>query len=162
MTRNEQIKELRKQGLTYQAIGDKFNISKNRAWQIIHNIDYYTPRHIIKFRKLTNKKYRAFLKKKFRKVDTRLTLIHDYGEGRLNKIREIVRMRDNFLCQLCGFDWKLKKQRRLDVHHLDEDRDGHGHKGACKWDSEHTDRMITVCHKCHLNLDISIKKMRKE
>lgn len=64
-------------------------------------------------------------------------------------VREKVRIRDKHTCQNCGKRWK-KGQRRLDVHHLN---------GLCGKLSRTYDKvdsmncLITLCHKCHMNLD---------
>jgi len=50
--------------------------------------------------------------------------------------RTKIRKRDNYTCQICG-----KKQRGLDVHHIDEN------KFNCK-----PDNLITLCRKCHRNI----------
>lgn len=86
-------------------------------------------------------------------------------EGR-DFIREKIRKRDNYTCQNCGRVW-LEGERRFDVHHMDEEFEGLDRtykgvkrpKGQYKIDKENQDRMITYCHKCHLNLDSVKKKM---
>lgn len=81
-------------------------------------------------------------------------------EGAKDRVREFVRIRDNHTCKICLRKWKVGK-RRFDVHHLDEEREGKSsEKGVAKWDKEHTNRMITLCHKCHFNLDSVSKKMK--
>jgi 5-methylcytosine-specific restriction endonuclease McrA len=76
--------------------------------------------------------------------------------GTRDRVRELVRIRDHRTCQLCGRKWK-KGERRLDVHHLDEEQES---TVDVKWDRENLHRMITLCHKCHLNLDTVRAKMR--
>lgn len=66
----------------------------------------------------------------------------------LDFIREKVRQRDNHTCQSCKKQWKLG-QRRLDVHHLDLKMES---RKRYAYDSKHLDKLITLCHKCHLNL----------
>ena len=69
--------------------------------------------------------------------------------------REIVRKRDNYTCQKCGKVWD-GIERRFDVHHLN---------GICGKKSKSYDRLsdikglITLCHRCHLNLPEVKKKM---
>lgn len=72
--------------------------------------------------------------------------------------REIVRMRDDFTCLLCLRKWSVG-QRRFDIHHL---------FGQCGLKSRGYDsikdiyQMITLCHKCHINLEeVRIKIMEK-
>ena len=61
--------------------------------------------------------------------------------------REAVRRRDNHTCQACKKVWT--SGRRFDVHHLN---------GLCGKKSKSYDKLetahllITLCHKCHLNL----------
>lgn len=74
--------------------------------------------------------------------------------------RQIVRIRDRHTCQEehggCGRIWQIG-ERRFDIHHLD---------GLCgllsrSYDKVETmDRLITLCHKCHLNLPEVKDKMR--
>jgi hypothetical protein len=68
-------------------------------------------------------------------------------EGR-NYLREKVRVRDGHKCQKCGKQWS-PGQRRLDVHHLDEEIEG---VVGMKYANNPIDRMVTLCHRCHLNL----------
>ena len=71
--------------------------------------------------------------------------------------REIVRIRDNHTCQGqdCGRVW-VYGERRFDIHHLN---------GVCGLKSRSydnitdIDNLITLCHKCHLNLPEVIEKM---
>lgn len=71
-------------------------------------------------------------------------------------VRELVRQRDGRTCQMCRKVWVVG-QRRFDVHHLN---------GFCGKNSMGHDKvadipnLITYCHKCHLNLDEVIRKMR--
>jgi hypothetical protein len=69
--------------------------------------------------------------------------------------RELVRRRDKHTCQMCGKKWE-PGTRRFDVHHVNEC--GMKSQG---YDSIYDLRyMITYCHKCHMNLDIVIRKER--
>lgn len=62
--------------------------------------------------------------------------------------REKIRVRDNYTCQICGEKWDIGK-RRLDVHH--KDCDNNKSKQYDNYEKE-KDNMITLCHRCHLNL----------
>lgn len=49
MTRNEEIKELREQGLTYEEIGKKYGLSRQRVEQIckkLYHKDYYCKKEL--------------------------------------------------------------------------------------------------------------------
>ena len=77
--------------------------------------------------------------------------------------RELVRIRDNHTCQICGKIWEPGK-RRLDVHHKDFDKEK-----SQKYEryEEEQKNMITLCHKCHLNLpghkrQMSLSRIRKK
>lgn len=59
-------------------------------------------------------------------------------------LREKVRVRDNHTCQHCNKKW-LEGERRFDVHHLEESR-----QSTYDYNSEELEKMITLCHKCHL------------
>lgn len=71
--------------------------------------------------------------------------------GGVGILCELARMRDNYTCQICGKKWH-PGMRKFDVHHLDraieskkaKDRTIEDYKGV---------GMITLCHKCHLNLE---------
>jgi hypothetical protein len=68
-------------------------------------------------------------------------------EGR-DLIREKIRIRDNHTCQICNKIW-IRGLRRFDVHHKDCIKDK-----SRQYDNYETekDNLITLCHKCHLNL----------
>jgi 5-methylcytosine-specific restriction enzyme A len=76
-------------------------------------------------------------------------------EGR-EVIREKVRIRDNYTCQLCKREWKIT-ERSFDVHHKDNDAEKTMEYGNYERDK---DNLITLCHKCHLSLPQHRKKMR--
>lgn len=71
-----------------------------------------------------------------------------YKPEGLDFIRNKVRIRDNNTCQMCGKAWK-KGKRRFDVHHLDLKMES---VRDYSYDSSNMDKMITYCHKCHINL----------
>lgn len=62
--------------------------------------------------------------------------------------RERIRERDKHTCQTCGKKWK-EGMRRFDVHHKDCVKDKT--KQYDNYEKE-KDNLITLCHKCHLNL----------
>ena len=69
-------------------------------------------------------------------------------------LREKVRIRDNHSCQICFKKWK-PGQRRFDVHHLNAKLENNREYKNSKC----FDEMITLCHKCHLNLEHIRKKI---
>lgn len=70
------------------------------------------------------------------------------SSGGRDRKREIIRIRDNHTCQLCGKVW-IKGTRRFDIHHKDCDKEK-----SLQTDNleKEADNMTTLCHKCHLNL----------
>ncbi|KKM18392.1 hypothetical protein LCGC14_1666200 [marine sediment metagenome] len=80
----------------------------------------------------------------------------------LDLIREKIRNRDNYQCQCglgiiecpahdgipCGKIWN-GLERRFDVHHLDTDFES---TNNYNFDKLHPEILITLCHRCHLNL----------
>ena len=144
MKRKEEIRKLIEEDkLTYEKVGEMFNISRQRVHQIYKS--YVSP--IVKKEKLKT----ILADKIFNNIGnlpkgntTQLTGI--YGDSR-NRIRELIRIRDNHTCQYCGKKWEEGK-RRFDVHHLDEDKNK-----TRQYDKiEEADNMITLCHKCHMNI----------
>src|ERR1044072_9184001 len=78
-----------------------------------------------------------------------LTYAHSYPLEGLDLVRERVRQRDLYTCQNFFKVW-LPGTRRFDVHHLDEAMES---VKNYRYDNNNLDKMITYCHKCHLNLD---------
>jgi len=154
MDRKEQIKELRQSGLTYQKIADKFNISRQRVHQILTG--YSSPSNLTKYIEsqirsyLAQKKINSLLKEKLKiKVNSiNITKITGLNSCSRDRYRELIRIRDSHTCQICGNIWK-KRQRRFDIHHLDEDNTKTKQSDNL---GKEADNMITLCHKCHLNL----------
>lgn len=73
----------------------------------------------------------------------------EHISGGISKVREKIRIRDNYTCQMCGKKWE-KGKRRFDVHHLDEVMRGKTRmKGIIHYDRNNSDKLITFCHKCH-------------
>lgn len=72
--------------------------------------------------------------------------------------REKVRIRDNHTCQECGKKWVIGA-RRFDVHHIN---DTNGSK-SLKYD--HEDEfpfMITLCHRCHFQIESKNGKFKNK
>ena len=75
----------------------------------------------------------------------------------IDYIREKVRIRDKHTCQICFNIWK-PGERRFDVHHLDIKMESIKNYS---YDSKNQDRLVTLCHKCHLNLPHNTAKISK-
>ena len=75
-------------------------------------------------------------------------------QGR-DRLREMVRVRDKHKCKKCGKKWE-PGTRRFDVHHKDPELENL--KGR-QYKNHNPKRLITLCHKCHLNLHSVRHKM---
>lgn len=77
-----------------------------------------------------------------------ITELTGIKNGTRERVRELIRIRDNHTCQICGKKW-IEGTRRLDVHHKDCVKEK---SRQCDDYEKEKDNMITLCHKCHLNL----------
>lgn len=136
------IGELVDRGLSYKKIGKMLGISRQRVHQIYRDYSSTPPAPVTYEPKPSN-----------RKIDT--TGLSGFS-GR-DYVREAVRKRDGYACQICFKGWE-SGQRRFDVHHLN---------GLCGKKSLGYDRikdhlgLITLCHKCHLRLHNIREKLTK-
>jgi len=78
------------------------------------------------------------------------------SSGSRDRVRELVRIRDDHTCQICGKKWK-PGMRRFDIHHKDFDKEK---TRACENYQKEKNNMTTLCHKCHLNLPEHRESMR--
>lgn len=123
LQRQKEFIKLREGGLTYSQIAKIFDITRQRVHQVVNQ--KFSGREPDPF---------WFNKKKWQK------------EGR-ERVRMLVRKRDDFKCQDCGKRWK-DGERSFDVHHLN----GLCGKKSRGYDSiKDMDILITLCHKCHFN-----------
>jgi|GEM_PF-2004598 len=142
--RNKEIKDLYRRNLTMQEIANLFGLTRQRVHQIISG----KRTKIIPGEK-SSFKVKNFETDKILKSGESLYEKFPYlreftGRG---LTRELVRIRDNFTCQKCGKIW-AEGERRFDVHHIDCDSSktkGYDSRKEMK-------NMVTLCHKCHLNL----------
>lgn len=133
------ILELREKRMTYTKIGKLLGVSRQRIHQIVKRPSYL------------NKKSPITRIPENWEPSNKLSTTGIKMEG-LDRIREAVRRRDGYMCQICLIRWS-GLGRRLDVHHLDPELEGRSNKkGAYALDKKNTHRMITLCHKCHLRL----------
>ena len=135
IARQSEIQALRDEGATLAEIGKVFFLSRERIRQIL-KADYS------------------------RVKDTETPLVEKYPQLRNMQgreyNRELVRIRDNHTCQLCGHKW-VKGERRLDIHHLDCDKEK-----TRQYDKpSEFGNLITLCHGCHLNVPEHRNSMKK-
>jgi heterodisulfide reductase subunit B len=142
------IHTLRKQRMKYKDIAKLLGISYQRVHQLYTGYD--SPSH----KRPPSTLIPATVLKRMPKADT--SLPNPFKQGQLDRVREWVRIRDKRTCQVCLKVWK-KPMRRFDVHHLDEAKES---TRSTSWDIKNTQRMVTLCHKCHLNLDSVNRKLR--
>ncbi len=135
MDRKLIILALRDKRYTYKKIGEFLGISRQRVSQIETSSPISPENH-----KILTKKKRAYLGIKDKGMER--------NEG-TDFPRELIRIRDNHTCQICGKIWE-KGQRKLDIHHIDFAKEK-----TRQYDNflKEKDNMITLCHKCHLNLE---------
>jgi 5-methylcytosine-specific restriction endonuclease McrA len=94
-----------------------------------------------------------------RNTEINITTLTGFKSGSRDRIRVIVRIRDNHTCQSCKKVWE-PGSRRFDVHHNDEKFDGKSPFLSVKEsDRDNIENMVTLCHKCHLNLPMTTAKM---
>lgn len=155
----EEYQRLRKSGLSLRAIGDIFNVS--RQWV---SLVLLPPKKQLIYTYVCEECGRTKDKKEKGTLQcplcsNRVRRNHSFPVAQIfagkpkwkstgrERVREIVRYRDNYSCQDCGKVW-IKGTRSFDVHHLN---------GMCGKKSTGYDRMseidglITLCHKCHFN-----------
>src|SRR5690606_32439891 len=73
---------------------------------------------------------------------------NDYGPG-WQKIRENVRMRDQFTCQVCG---AKETTRQHDVHHKTPFR-----AFTSAEEANRLENLITLCHSCHHKVEQNVR-----
>jgi len=61
----------------------------------------------------------------------------EYGEEFDSQLKEQVRFRDKYTCQLCGCS-QLENRKQLDIHHKDYDKK-----------NNKLNNLISLCHSCH-------------
>lgn len=98
------------------------------------------------------KRLKLFSDKSIRNITPKLPK-HSYKLEGIDLMRERIRKRDKHTCRICFEVWKLGN-RRFDVHHLeDENGKSIGSKKDYRYDRNNPDKMITLCHRCHLRLE---------
>jgi hypothetical protein len=145
---------------TLQQTGDLFGITRERARQIetmtlfkmgiVEKPKFYCYNFYVR-NNLTPEVVKEILYKKLElkpKIDLdSINITQETGmkNGGRDRYRELVRKRDKHTCQWCGI--KRRMGRRMDVHHID------GTPEDTQKCDANFDNQITLCHKCHLNID---------
>lgn len=99
----------------------------------------------------SDSKYKQLLSKKISIAhggsgkSNRASFYSEYGGKFDSSIREKVRFRDKYKCQLCGCS-QLENGKQLDVHHIDYN------KKNCD-----INNLIGLCHSCHAKTNINRK-----
>ena len=75
--------------------------------------------------------------------------LSEYGEKFDNDLREQVRFRDNYKCQVCGCS-QLENKKQLDVHHIDYNKK-----------NNNINNLIALCRRCHMKTNINREYWRK-
>jgi transcriptional regulator with XRE-family HTH domain len=173
--RKKFIIECRKKRMSYREIGEILGISRQRAQQI--EAGYMSPKdkkkllesriHLYPFPEdleefVSDGKIRIRKKIECIKILTPrkrkhlgladIRELYKIFKNPISVIREEVRIRDNRTCKICLKIWTTG-EKRFDVHHLEEiNGKSAGALNSCKYDRANMDKMITLCHKCHMNL----------
>jgi len=146
------IKQERGKGRTLADIGRELHISRERVRQIADDV-----RNAPRVRwSIASQSYRrtCFICRSILESPSKYCKscikTNKLDVGGRDLVRGVVRGRDNNTCQVCGYVWNPKQPKRLDVHHLD----GLCGKLTKKYDNfDMMNKLITVCHKCHYNLE---------
>ena len=69
-----------------------------------------------------------------------------------NDLRESIRKRDNYICQLCGIHENelIGRFKKLDCHHIDYNKN-----------NINLDNLITLCRECHIKTNSNRKKWQE-
>jgi DNA-binding CsgD family transcriptional regulator len=153
LQRQQKMRAMVASGKTLREIGLVFSITKQAVSKILQN-DYTVvvkKNCVLCQTEFQGRATELAVRKYCFNCSQKISAFH----GR-DRSRELVRMRDNYTCQICGLKWD-ENMRRFDAHHLN---------GLCGKKSLNYDRtkncldvMITLCHKCHLGLHSNRKKM---
>lgn len=82
---------------------------------------------------------------------------YPYPDGWRDTLKESIRQRDNYICQICGIhqDELKGRTKKLDIHHIDYDKD-----------NLNPNNLISLCRSCHVqtnsNRDYWIKYFQEK
>lgn len=75
-------------------------------------------------------------------IDGRNQKRYLYPQGWVDDLRDSIRKRDNFICNLCGVhqnELDFGQVKRLDIHHIDYDKN-----------NLNPNNLISLCRRCHV------------
>ena len=109
----------------------KYRYSLNKKWITGENNPFYGKHHTKETRK-------------------KLSLINggtgipgekrEYGIEFNSNLKEQIRYRDNYKCQLCGFA-EIEYNKKLDIHHIDSNKK-----------NNNINNLIALCRRCHIRI----------
>jgi len=70
-----------------------------------------------------------------------------YKEGFNKELRERIRFRDKFTCQMCGKKQVRGDRYKWDIHHIDYNKSNHSPKN-----------LVALCHPCHIQTNYDREK----
>ena len=121
-------------------------------------IFYYFKKYKIKTRTRSEANKIAFFKGKHPNLESKNKLLdknpnwnggssfEPYPTNWTKQIRDLIRVRDNFICQLCGVP-ELECNRRLRLHQIDYDKN-----------NIKLDNLISLCVDCHMKTNSNREK----
>lgn len=143
--KKELYKNLKDKGWRVTDIAKKFGVTR----QAVSASLKYKYRRVLSFCKICSAEITEWKRRSYCKNHSYLSEM----SGR-DFLRELVRIRDNLTCQFCFKVWE--EGRKFDVHHLEKELESNRTYKA----SKDMTGMVTICHKCHLNLPEVRAKMR--
>jgi hypothetical protein len=139
-----QIVDLRKKGWQDKEIAKYLNIKIGDVLRISKTVFYSSNYSLV-----SNKKKKSKKKKKKKKIK-----IHDpkYRITGTDYVKQIVRKRDDNICRICGTK-HVEGKRKMDVVFDDHEKTF----GKEYVSVSEIDKLITVCHRCNLQMKWKIK-----
>jgi len=157
ITKNILFNEYIENKKTCKKIGEENKVNPRSISKLLKI--YNIRKHL--FKELYSKENNPFFGKhhtdKFKK---RLSLINggtgipyensDYPPEFNKNLKEAIRQRDNYICQICGCS-QLENGRCLDVHHINYDKK-----------NNNPNNLISLCHPCHMKTNKNRKYWREQ
>lgn len=149
------IVSLREAGKTYRQIGDMVGVTRQRIHQILSKKDNFFK--INPLFSMGGEEISSVLLSKASANNesnpiasilsgSNISSATGMMSGSRERFRELIRLRDRCTCQWCGKVW-VPGTRRFDVHHILGGSEDSRSVGGNQLE------MVTLCHRCHLNID---------